>query len=220
VVTARRKSPALPGKLPADAWKQEIAAIEQRFDGVRDDKAFSPHPFHYVRLDVQPLDPNTDPALIDAHLRGGHRLRAKRNGQLVPTKRELERVRRISRTDRLVRAFTIDLVVMAPPVAPRLYVIDEHIDRDVTVLDPFAGGGERLGPPALLAGADDDLLPVAAPLLAAFGVGYRDGFVAAIPFGVGGAVGFGVAFLIAYVADRAIVDRSRVETFTRNAETM
>jgi len=48
-----------------------------------------------------------------------------------------------------------------------------------------------------------------ATMIAAFPVSLTAGLVAAIPFGVGGVAGFLAAFLVGYVADRTVVDRSR-----------
>ena len=43
-------------------------------------------------------------------------------------------------------------------------------------------------------------------------VGLREGLVAAVPFGVGGVVGFFTAFLVGYTADQAVIDRARSTT--------
>jgi len=132
--------------------------------------------------------------------------------------------------DRLAVLFGVwACCVFAPPLS---FELGGPFDGSVTVVDAGLIGGllglGTLGAKVGLQRVDDParrfrkggelagVLGVAGiVLLAAFGVSYTHGFVAAIPFGVGGAVGFGLAFLIAYVADRAIVVRSRAETDSR-----
>lgn len=132
--------------------------------------------------------------------------------------------------DRLAVLFRIWTVCVVVP--PLQYLFAGPFDGSVTVVEAglavglfvlataFAKLGlDRVDDPARrfrngieLAGA---LGLAGLVVLASFGVDYVHGFVAAIPFGVGGAVGFVVAFLIAYVADRAIVVDSRAETDLR-----
>jgi hypothetical protein len=49
-------------------------------------------------------------------------------------------------------------------------------------------------------------------LNAAFVISYIHGFIAAVPFGVGGAIGCLTAFFIGYTADRQIIVQSRAST--------
>ena len=111
----------------------------------------------------------------------------------------------------------------APPVA---YLVGGPFDGGLTAVDAGvvvglfavgAGGAavgcRRLADPATRFRDGTELgglLGLAgATMIAAFPVSLTAGLVAAVPFGVGGAAGFLTAFLVGYVADRTVVDRSR-----------
>jgi len=114
----------------------------------------------------------------------------------------------------------------APPVA---YLVGGPFDGVVTVADAGivvglfglgaiggAVGCRRLADPAerFRDGTElGGLLGLAGVvMIASFPVSLADGIIAAAPFGIGGVAGFLAAFLVGYVADRAVVERSRAAT--------
>ncbi|MFO7833771.1 MAG: hypothetical protein R6V31_06885 [Halohasta sp.] len=132
--------------------------------------------------------------------------------------------------DRLAVLFGVVAVcVVVPPVG---YVIGGPFDGSVTVVDAALAVGVfalgTAGATLALRRVDDParrfrkgieyggLIAVAGFVpLVGFVVAPIDSLVAAAPFGVGWALGIAAAFLVGYVADRAIVVRSRAETETR-----
>ncbi|WP_253737230.1 hypothetical protein [Halohasta salina] len=132
--------------------------------------------------------------------------------------------------DRLAMLFGVVAVsVVVPPLG---YAIGGPFDGSITVVDTalavsvFALG--TVGAKRGLRRVDDParrfrkgiefagLLAVAGIVpLVGFVATPTEGFVAALPFGVGFVLGLAAAFLVGYVADRAIVDRSRAETDSR-----
>lgn len=129
--------------------------------------------------------------------------------------------------DRLALLFGLwTASVLAPPVA---FALGGPFDGSPTLLDGtvtaglFVFGGlvartglERIGDPAErfregveMAGG---MAVGGVVLFGAAPVAYVYGVVAAVPFGVGGAVGFVTGLLIGYVADQAVVARSRASS--------
>ena len=132
--------------------------------------------------------------------------------------------------DRLAVLFGVVAVCVAVP--PLWYVIGGPFGGAVTVVDAGLAVGlfvvVTAGSKLALLGVDDParrfrkgveyggLIAVAGFVpLVGFVVAPMNGLVAAVPFGVGWALGIAAAFLVGYVADRAIIRRSRAETDTR-----
>ena len=132
--------------------------------------------------------------------------------------------------DQLAVLFGVVAVCIAVP--PLWYVIGGPFDGAVTVVDAaLVVGAFTLGTAGATLGlqrVDDParrfrkgieyggLIAVAGFVpLVGFVVAPMDGLVAAVPFGVGWVLGIAAAFLVGYVADRAIIRRSRAETDTR-----
>lgn len=129
--------------------------------------------------------------------------------------------------DRLALLFGLwTASVLAPPVA---FALGGPFDGSPTLLDGtvtaglFVLGGlmartglERISDPAerLREGVEmaGGMAVGGVVLFGAAPVAYVYGVVAAVPFGIGGAVGFATGFLIGYVADQAVVARSRASS--------
>jgi len=132
--------------------------------------------------------------------------------------------------DRLAVLFGVVAVCVAVP--PLWYVIGGPFDGAVTVVDIGLAVGlfvvATAGSKLALRWVDHParrfrkgieyggLIAVAGFVpLVGFVVAPMDSLVAAVPFGVGWVLGIAAAFLVGYVADRAIIRRSRAETDTR-----
>ena len=133
----------------------------------------------------------------------------------------------VSLVDRLAALFGVWTVCTAAP--PLLYVAGGPFDSSVTAVDRavvavlfvvgVAGARVAVGSIPDPAERFREGLALGGPMALAaivmfvsLPVGLVDGLVTAAPFGVGGVLGFFVAFLVGFIADRTVVDRSRAAT--------